>query len=228
MLITWFQALKSGFEIFMATHQYMALFSLLALEEAGLPLPVPGDMFIMLLGYRVALGLANPLLVVFNVALATFLGSSLLYAIARRLGRAAVASVGRFILLDEKRLAQMECWMAERGTAGIVVGRLIPGLRTPTSIAAGIFGVPYRTFAPATAFSAVVWAMIYMLLGMVFGAHQIEIVGLLVANLPLVAIIVAVVISVVVMTVLVRRNWQRIIANVSTLWTSQRGVIERS
>jgi membrane protein DedA with SNARE-associated domain len=38
-------------------------------------------------------------------------------------------------------------------------------MRTPTTVMAGLFGVPYRTFAPATSGAGVLWALIYFYAG---------------------------------------------------------------
>ncbi len=46
-----------------------------------------------------------------------------------------------------------------------MLGRLIPGLRTPTSVMAGLSGVPYRVFMPSTALAAIIWAAFYYFAG---------------------------------------------------------------
>lgn len=191
MLILWLKTLVAELELFPVTRQYLALFILLSLEEAGLPLPLPGDMAIMFLGYRTTIGLANPLLVIPVVAAATFLGSSILYFVARRVGHPVVLRYGRYIRLDEKRLAKVEGWFAKHGALAIVLGRLIPGLRTPTSIFAGVFEVPYRMFAPATALSAFLWATIYMVLGILLGASYQKLIDYLLGDYRLVALCLA-------------------------------------
>jgi membrane protein DedA with SNARE-associated domain len=154
--------------VFVAAHQYPGLFGFLLIEEAGVPLPLPGDTLIMYAGVRSRGGDTNALLAILLVAAAATLGSSALYWLARRGGRPALARYGRFLHLHPDRVDRMEARFQRWGTWAIILGRLIPGLRTPTSAMAGLFGVPYRVFAPSTAFSALLWTLFYFYLGALF------------------------------------------------------------
>src|ERR671929_144233 len=64
------------------------------LEEAGVPMPLPGDLVLIWAGYRVAAGQSALLTVLLAAELPTLLGASLLYWLARRGGGAALALVG--------------------------------------------------------------------------------------------------------------------------------------
>jgi membrane protein DedA with SNARE-associated domain len=172
-----------GLALLLATQQYLALFILVGIEEAGVPLPMPADLLIMYLGYRVTVGEANPILVIATVVLAATVGSLALYALSRRLGRPTVLRFGRFIHLDERRLSQVEGWFAKRGTPAIVFGRLIPGLRTASSIVSGVFRIPYRQFSISIAASSFLWAIIYLTIGMLFGAAYAQLSTYLAAHI---------------------------------------------
>jgi len=153
--------------IFVAQYGLVALFILLTLEEAGIWLPLPGDLFILYFGSRVAhannpLRAALPVLIVITVAV--LCGSLLLYLLTRRL-RGAVRRLGRLIHLNERRLAQMEGWLGRHGPLMVIPGRLIPGLRIPTTVVAGLFDVPLSRFVPAVAVAAVLWGTFYLVLG---------------------------------------------------------------
>jgi membrane protein DedA with SNARE-associated domain len=88
-------------------------------------------------------------------------GSSVLYAIARRGGRPMLDQYGPVLHINAARVARVEAWFHRYGAVAIVVGRLIPGFRTPTTVLSGLLGVPYSVFAPATAVAAVLWAALY-------------------------------------------------------------------
>lgn len=151
------------------THELPGMFLFLLLEEAGLPLLLPGDTLIMAAGARSGLTLAGAVAAVATASVAATLGSSILYTLSRRGGRPLIARYGKRLHLGEDRVARLERWYRRHGMVAIVVGRLIPGLRTPTTVMAGLFGVPYRVFAPATAIAAVLWAGLYFLLGILLG-----------------------------------------------------------
>ncbi len=150
-------------------HSYgvWALFVLLLIEEAGVPLPAPGDTLIALAGAQPHRTLPYTLEVLGLCTLAVFLGSSALYWVMRRGGRSFLMRYGHYLHLNPQRLERMETWLAQRGTLAIILGRLIPGLRVPTTVMCGLSGVPYRVYAPSAALAGLIWSAIYFLLGAV-------------------------------------------------------------
>jgi membrane protein DedA with SNARE-associated domain len=147
-----------------AGHELPGLFLFLLVEEAGVPLLIPGDTLIIVAGARDR-SLGGALVVIGVAALAATLGSSILYELMRRGGRPLLDRYGPYVHLQPRRVVQLERQFRRHGAVAIVVGRLVPGFRTPTTVMAGIFGVPYRTFAPSTTVAAVIWAAAYFYLG---------------------------------------------------------------
>jgi len=135
---------------FLDEHAQLALFVWLLLEEAGLPMPLPGDLIVLAAGTRLAQGGTFWLVPLALVSIATMLGSTILFWLARRGGRPLLVRYGRYFQLDADRLARSEAFLQRRGFLAVVVGRLTPGLRVVTTVAAGAFGVPYRQFLPAS------------------------------------------------------------------------------
>jgi membrane protein DedA with SNARE-associated domain len=128
---------------------------------------VPGDLLIVYFGYRVV-HTPRPLLggaeVLATVVAAVLCGSMFLYVIAHRY-RWLLRRFGRFLFLNERRLEWTEGWVRRHGALVIIPGRLIPGLRVPTTIVCGSFGVPLRIFFPTMAASALIWATLYFVVG---------------------------------------------------------------
>jgi membrane protein DedA with SNARE-associated domain len=181
--MTFLAALSRAILTFVTAHQYPGLFIFLAIEEAGVPLPLPGDTLIMYAGVRSRSGDTIAALAIVLVALAAMLGSSALYWLARRGGRPALARYGRFLHLHPERVDRMEVRFHRWGVWAIIFGRLIPGLRTPTSVMAGLFGVSYRIFAPCTALSALLWTLFYFYLGALFEPQWREVLTLITGDL---------------------------------------------
>ena len=152
------------------------LFLLLLIEEAGVPLPMPGDLVIMFAGYRASLQQMDLLEAGVSVILAVQMGSTILYLISRRLGHSILFRFGLYIHLDQNKLEKVERWIRRRGPIMVLVGRLTPGLRTPTSIMAGIFEIPFHQFLLFTTISAVIWGVFWLLLGFFFGTSLLPIV----------------------------------------------------
>ena len=147
-----------------------ASFVVLYLEESGVPLPVPGDIFVLYLGQA---GAGQPSLLVLywlGVIVAVVLGSTNLYFLSRRLGpRILEGRLGRLIHVTPERLATAEKWFRRYGALTVIFGRHVPGLRIPITVAAGVFQFPYHVFVPSVAVSTAIWAGVGLWLGATFG-----------------------------------------------------------
>jgi len=160
-----FSLVKDALLAFFTAHEYPMLFVLILIEEAGLPLPLPGDTLIALAGTNAHRTFLSALTVIAIATAAVTVGSSILYFFMRKAGPRFTAGIMRILRLRPDRVERMQTWFRTRGTRAIVLGRLIPGLRIPTTVIAGLSGVPYRVFLPSTAFTAVIWATFFYLVG---------------------------------------------------------------
>jgi membrane protein DedA with SNARE-associated domain len=95
--LTWWDLVREAGDTFLVQHGVLAAFLYLALEEAGLPIPVPGDFLMLALGARAREGSIVLWQVIAAMEAGTVLGSSLLYLLARRGGRGVVERYGHFI-----------------------------------------------------------------------------------------------------------------------------------
>ncbi len=151
----------------------VAVFVLVLIEEAGVPLPLPGDLVMVVAGFRVARGEMNLILTLFLLEFATLIGSSFLYWLAARGGRPLLYRYGRFIHLERDKLDKAEGWVKRHGALAIVLGRIVPGLRIPTAIAAGVFGIRYAVFLPAVAAGSTLYILFFVLLGYFAGPQAL-------------------------------------------------------
>ena len=161
----WWDDIRLALQGFLEHHGVLAGFVLILVEEAGVPVPVPGDFLMLAVGAHAREGrvpLWGALLV---MEAATLVGASILYVLSRRAGRNLVFRYGRYMHLTPERLEQAERFLDRRGTLAIVLGRITPGLRMPTVIASGVFGVPYWRFLPSLALGGFLYILLYTLLG---------------------------------------------------------------
>jgi membrane protein DedA with SNARE-associated domain len=168
---------------FFGGHELEALFGLLTVEEAGIPLPVPGDMLVMFAGEHHRHFPTYDLSIVAISSAAVFVGSSLLYYVARQGGRSLIERISKHMHLRFSRLERLERWFRRHGPRSIVLGRLIPGLRIPTTVMAGLSDVPYRIYAPTAAVAALIWSAMYFWLGVVIH-HELRQLTALIAGIP--------------------------------------------
>ena len=151
---------------------YFGLFLILFIEEGGVPLPVPGDIFIATVS---ALPHSNYFLIVLTTVSATLIGSTILFTLANKFGQKLLKKYGKYIKITPEKIKKIDKWFEKYGGWAIVIGRLIPGLRIVTPIVAGLFGVPYKTFWLYTVIAAFIWANIYFLSGKFFGNLLVKI-----------------------------------------------------
>jgi len=142
-----------------------AAFGLLYLEESGIPVPLPGDVYVIYVGHRAAtlpLGLLGAWL---GLTACVALGATNLYLVSRRWGRRMVERGSRIIHLTPERLERAERWFQRWGPWALIIGRHIPGLRIPLTVGAGIFEVPYRVFLASVVVSTAIWSGLFLSLG---------------------------------------------------------------
>jgi membrane protein DedA with SNARE-associated domain len=178
-LVSSLSAIVSALLALYSANEALGLFLFLMVEEAGVPLWfLPGDALVMAAGARPGNTPATVLLILLAATAGAFVGSTVLYSMVRRGGRPLLDRYGRFLHLNEERITTVERWLRRYGPLAIVAGRLIPGLRTPTTVMSGLFEVPYWIFAPSTALAALLWALLYFFAGSLLASQWQNVVAL--------------------------------------------------
>ena len=193
----WWDEVRLALQGFLDHHGVLAGFVLILVEEAGVPVPVPGDFLMIAIGAHARQGRIPLVQALAVMEAATLVGASVLYLVAARAGRTLVYRYGRYMHLTQERLDRAQRWLERHGSLAIVAGRLTPGLRMATVIACGVFGVPFWRFLPGLALGALLYILLYTLLGYFFGPAVLDVVegvhlpfGLLGSLVPLVVLVV--------------------------------------
>lgn len=164
----WAEVTRGIFALITA-HPLLLIGLLIFVEELGVPSPIPGDLMMVFAGVQVAEGHYPLWLILLLEEAATVAGSSGLYFICRRAGRPLVERYGRFIHVHRETLEDAAEQIERKGGRAIVAGRLIPGLRILTPIAAGTLGVRYQKFLPAVALGGFIYLFGLTLVGRIIG-----------------------------------------------------------
>jgi membrane-associated protein len=164
------------------------LAGLLLVKEAGLPVPVPGDLLVI--GAGVALA-GDPPLAVAVLALILvvgYIGGSAQFLLARRVLRrpllAALARVG----VGEARVEALASRLRRTGARGVAISRMTPGVRIGAIVAAGLAAIPFGTFIAGLVAGNGAFVAGHFALGYALGASATEVIAR-VGGLGIVAIV---------------------------------------
>ena len=158
-------------------HQYVVLFFVVAIEEAGVPLPAPTDVVIAFYGYRARGNIPDLAQVVLVCALASTVGTLVPYFLARRFGPSVAHRLAIWIDVDP---AQVDRWterIHRHGFIAVVLGRLIPGARVVMSLVAGTAKVPVYQFSPGVFIAASIYWTFWVTVGAALGPMVRRIAG---------------------------------------------------
>lgn len=159
-----------GMRDFLGHYSYLPGFALLYIEESGIPLPAPGDVFVMYVGIHVPHNILAFIAAWLGLIAAVVLGATNLFFISRKVGDRLIESrFAEYIHLSPERMKRAEAWFQRYGVLAIIFGRHIPGFRVPITVAAGVLRVPYRVFAPSVAVSTAIWAGVMLIIGVNYG-----------------------------------------------------------
>jgi membrane protein DedA with SNARE-associated domain len=174
VMVDWWTEVGRATSSFLDRHGLLAAFVFLLIEEGGVPVPVPGDVLMLILGVHARQGTVLLWQAVAVTWLGTMIGSTFLYFAARIAGRDLVYRYGRFIRLTPERLDKAERWLKQHGTRAVFLGRLVPGLRIVTAVACGVFEIPFSVFFPAMSLGALLYILVYTLLGFYLGQPVLD------------------------------------------------------
>lgn len=144
---------------FIATYGYLAVFILMVAESACIPVP---SELIMTLGGALAAGaiaghhLSLTLVIVAGVA-GNVAGSYLAWAVGRWGGQAALRRWGGRVWLREHDIEVANRWFGRYGPRAVLIGRLLPVVRTFISLPAGIAGMRPLRFGVYTTIGCIPW-----------------------------------------------------------------------
>lgn len=145
---------------FITKAGYLGIF-LLMLVENIFP-PIPSEMIMPFAGYVAAEGSLSLVSVILAGAFGSLAGVWFWYELARWLGpdrlRKFAARHGRWLTMSPADLDRADTWFDAHAGKMVLLGRLIPGIRTLISVPAGVFGMPRVAFLAYSALGTAIWA----------------------------------------------------------------------
>jgi membrane protein DedA with SNARE-associated domain len=153
---------------FIGNAGVVAVFLLMALESACLP--VPSEAIMLFAGFAVSKGE----LTLFGIVAAGVLGNLAGSWVAYGVGwfcRVDLLERNRFLHVSPRHLATADRWFERHGDAAVFFGRMLPIVRTFVSLPAGVARMPFWRFTLLTVAGCVPWVTALALLGRGVGAN---------------------------------------------------------
>jgi membrane protein DedA with SNARE-associated domain len=142
-----------------SAYGYAGVF-LAMLIETVFP-PIPSEVVLPLAGYAVFNnhgGIIDAIIVGIIAGLGSTVGATVIYLVVRKLGRYAVIKYGKYIFLENKKLAK-----------AVFLCRTAPGMRELISIPAGLSSMNFLKFIVFTFAGSLIWSISLTFVGYTFG-----------------------------------------------------------
>lgn len=146
---------------------YLGIALLMAIESACIPLP--SEIIMPFAGYLVSTGHFNLYLAATAGAIGCNLGSIVGYEIGKRGGRPVAERWGRYVLVGPGELDAADRFFARFGNIAVLIGRLLPVIRSFIAFPAGVARMPLIPFHLYTFIGSWPWCFGLAYLGMVLG-----------------------------------------------------------
>ena len=158
---------------FISSTGYLGIL-LLMLVENVFP-PIPSELIMPLAGFMVARNELTFLGTTLAGMAGSVIGALPFYYAGKKLGEERVKrfadQYGRWLTVSRQEVERASRWFHKHGSAAVLLCRLIPGVRSLISIAAGIAGMNFVKFLFYTSLGTALWAGLLAYLGYMLGSN---------------------------------------------------------
>ncbi len=150
------------------TGKYAVIFVLMAIQSACIP--IPSEVIMPLAGAALAHGQLDLILIATLASLASNLGSIPAYWVGAKGGRPMVERYGSWLLLSQRDLDRVDHFFVKYGSITVLVGRMLPIVRTFIAFPAGVAKMNQVRFHIYTFVGSWPWCYALAYIGMRLGA----------------------------------------------------------
>jgi membrane-associated protein len=169
----------------------LAILGLILVKEAGLPIPVPGDLVVIGAGVAASQGRLDPVATVVGIVAASIVGGAIQYALIRSVARSTLLRIlGRVTSAD--RLDRQTERLRRGGARSVALARSTPGIRIVAIAASALAAIPPVAFAAGLTLGNAIFITAHFGLGFVLGEPIARIAGATLGPLALAGVFLAV------------------------------------
>ena len=151
-----------------ASGGYFSVVLLMAIQSACIP--IPSEVIMPLAGYALCHTQAQLILLAVVASLASNLGSIPAYWVGARGGRPMVERYGSYLLLSRHDLDRVDSFFNRFGSLAVLLGRMLPIIRTFIAFPAGVAKMNQVKFHIYTFIGSFPWCYALAYVGMKLGA----------------------------------------------------------
>ena len=138
--------------------------------------PIPSEVIMPLAGFAAARGDFNFVAAVFAGSLGALLGALVWYGVGRWFGAMRLkrwaASNGRWLTMTPEDVDRAAQFFYQRGGPAVLLGRLVPGIRTYISVPAGMAKMRLVSFTIWTSVGTLMWTWFLAYIGFRLQEHH--------------------------------------------------------
>ena len=132
--------------------------------------PIPSEVVLPLAGFLAGQGRMGLVSVIVWATVGSLVGALVLYWLGAALGADRLGRLAdRVPLMDARDVQRAEAWMTRHGAWAVLLGRMVPGVRSLVSIPAGVQRMPLWLFSLLTVIGSAVWNTLFVGLGYLLG-----------------------------------------------------------
>ncbi|MGC8676321.1 MAG: DedA family protein [Candidatus Micrarchaeia archaeon] len=158
-----FSLTYSAIASLVAKYGYYALFGLLVLEAASLP--VPSEIVLPVTGYFVFENVLNPFVALAVILLGGFVGMAINYYIAYFIGKDIVYRHLSLFHIKKESLDAFDAWFSRNGAFAVFIARLMPWVRGLINFPAGFALMPQKKFYAYSMLGTALWDVVLIAFG---------------------------------------------------------------
>ncbi|MDI5941952.1 DedA family protein, partial [Micromonospora sp. DH15] len=149
--------------------------ALLVALESIIP-PIPSEIVLAMAGYLASQGQFNVVLIVVAATVGSLLGALVLYWLGAALGEERLKRwLDHIPLVDRDDLEKADRWFERHGRWAVLIGRVVPVVRSLVSVPAGANRMPLGEFVLLTTLGSGVWNALIVGAGFALGSRWEEV-----------------------------------------------------
>ncbi|MGX9132964.1 DedA family protein [Rummeliibacillus sp. JY-2-4R] len=163
----------------MNTYGYIGILLLIALENI-FP-PIPSEVILTFSGFLTTTSDATVIGVIIFSTVGSIVGAIVLFGIGRLLDVKRLERIvdrwGHILRLTRKDIQKADAWFRRFGVWAVLIGRLVPLVRSLISIPAGMARMNFGVFLFFTTIGSLIWNTVLVYLGATVGSNWSTIAG---------------------------------------------------